>query len=326
MELRDWSCSSLAAALRLVTKPSDVQGLPGRRALSYSGPVHNDSSEFASCSQGIATPLPRSLSGLGRRSENWPQRGQFLSDSPLIAIAMGQEADEKWTAAVNLQPTLPKSDRLLDSAPIQKNAMVNSTSSSRSFRVVLSGSYHRRHDLLRRDHEALLECGFDVLSPSSIEFTTEKEGFLFTKQEEGRTPHDIELGHLDAIRRADFLWLHTPEGYVGPSGALEIGFAAAIGVPVFSRDTPSDVTVRGFVAQIGGPSEIPSLLRESQLAALSGVSEIFQPLRQMQRYYFAAAQRRGYDRESLKDAMILITEEIGELVQHPVNRFHNNEG
>ena len=27
---------------------------------------------------------------------------------------MGQEADEKWTAAVNLQPTLPKPDRLLD--------------------------------------------------------------------------------------------------------------------------------------------------------------------------------------------------------------------
>ncbi len=27
---------------------------------------------------------------------------------------MGQKAGEKWTAAVNLQPTLPKSDRLLD--------------------------------------------------------------------------------------------------------------------------------------------------------------------------------------------------------------------
>ena len=27
---------------------------------------------------------------------------------------MGQEANEKWTAAVNLQPTLPKSDRLLE--------------------------------------------------------------------------------------------------------------------------------------------------------------------------------------------------------------------
>ena len=30
---------------------------------------------------------------------------------------MGQEADEKWTAAVNLQPTLPKSDRLLALTP-----------------------------------------------------------------------------------------------------------------------------------------------------------------------------------------------------------------
>ena len=37
---------------------------------------------------------------------------------------MGQEGGEKWTAAADLQPTLPRSDRLLDSdasgtAPLQ---------------------------------------------------------------------------------------------------------------------------------------------------------------------------------------------------------------
>jgi len=30
---------------------------------------------------------------------------------------MGQEADEKWAAAVGLQPTIPKSDRLLGTDP-----------------------------------------------------------------------------------------------------------------------------------------------------------------------------------------------------------------
>ena len=42
-----------------------------------------------------------------------PSEDSFCQGRRLIAIAMGQEADEKWTAAVNLQPTLPKPDRLL---------------------------------------------------------------------------------------------------------------------------------------------------------------------------------------------------------------------
>ena len=47
-------------------------------------------------------------------SENRPQRGQFLPDLQTHSPAMGQKADEKWAAADDLQPTIPKSDRLLD--------------------------------------------------------------------------------------------------------------------------------------------------------------------------------------------------------------------
>ncbi|MDP2787209.1 MAG: uroporphyrinogen-III synthase [Pseudomonadota bacterium] len=46
-------------------------------------------------------------------SKNRPRRDQFLPDSPPHSPAMGQEAGEKWAAAVDLQPTIPKSDRLL---------------------------------------------------------------------------------------------------------------------------------------------------------------------------------------------------------------------
>jgi len=44
--------------------------------------------------------------------ENRPQRGQFLPDSQAHSTAMGQEDGEKWTAAVDLQPAISKSDRL----------------------------------------------------------------------------------------------------------------------------------------------------------------------------------------------------------------------
>ena len=49
----------------------------------------------------------------GVDSENRPQRGQFLPDSQPHSPAMGQKDGEKWTAAVDSQPTLPKPDRRL---------------------------------------------------------------------------------------------------------------------------------------------------------------------------------------------------------------------
>jgi hydrogenase expression/formation protein HypD len=49
---------------------------------------------------------------LGVDSENRPQRGQFSPGLQANSTAIGQKDGEKWTAAVDLQPTLPNSDRL----------------------------------------------------------------------------------------------------------------------------------------------------------------------------------------------------------------------
>src|SRR5690606_12828206 len=55
-------------------------------------------------------------------SENWPQRGQFLPDLQPHSPAMGQKDGGKWTAAADLQPTISKSDRLLDGKPARLSA------------------------------------------------------------------------------------------------------------------------------------------------------------------------------------------------------------
>ncbi len=49
---------------------------------------------------------------LGIDSEKEPQRGQFLPNLQAHSPAMGQKDGEKWAAVVDLQPTIPKSDRL----------------------------------------------------------------------------------------------------------------------------------------------------------------------------------------------------------------------
>ena len=59
----------------------------------------------------------------GVDSENRPQRGQFLPDLQAHSPAMGQKdgvleerRSQKWTAAVDSQPTFHKSDRLQGAA------------------------------------------------------------------------------------------------------------------------------------------------------------------------------------------------------------------
>ena len=49
----------------------------------------------------------------GVESENRPQRDQFLPDLQPNSRAIGQKDGKKWAAAVDLQPTIRKSDRLL---------------------------------------------------------------------------------------------------------------------------------------------------------------------------------------------------------------------
>ena len=56
----------------------------------------------------------------GVDSESRPQRGQFLPDLQPHSPAMKRKDGEKWIAAVDSQPTLPKPDRLL----AKINAMV----------------------------------------------------------------------------------------------------------------------------------------------------------------------------------------------------------
>ncbi|WP_051237175.1 type I polyketide synthase [Ottowia thiooxydans] len=84
----------------------------------------------AACRALVAShPQLRSVFRLGAyrtwsvESENRPQRGQFSPDSQAHSPAMGQEDGGKWTAEVDLQPTISKSDRLLVDGQVVQQAM-----------------------------------------------------------------------------------------------------------------------------------------------------------------------------------------------------------
>jgi NTP pyrophosphatase (non-canonical NTP hydrolase) len=178
-----------------------------------------------------------------------------------------------------------------------------------ALRVVISGSYRRDSEGLRSIFDRLVALGCEIVSPQSVDFVTERDGFVLRQSEIDEEPHSIEEMHLDAIRGADFVWLHASEGYVGPSASLELGFAVALGIPVFSATTLADPVAHSYVSLVSSPDEAVDRAKTGLLGQ-PGTA-----LRALQLYYDTTARRRGYDKESPQDTMLLLTEELGELAR-----------
>lgn len=173
--------------------------------------------------------------------------------------------------------------------------------------ATLCGSFRRDHQSLRDDYLALVDARCRVLSPTDLDWAAEVEGFVLAQDEVGRAPSDIEETHLRAMRDSHFVWLHSPDGYVGRSGAMELGYAHALGVPVFGRELPVDVTLAALVTRVDSVDGALKALRLSTLGAPA------LGLDALQRYYSRAAQARGWASEGLDDCLRLLTGELDEL-------------
>jgi NTP pyrophosphatase (non-canonical NTP hydrolase) len=176
-------------------------------------------------------------------------------------------------------------------------------------RVVLCGSYRRDPEGLVAAYAALSDEGCAVVSPLGIEFKLQLDGFVYRQEEIGETPGAIEERHLRALETADFVWLHTPGGYVGVSASMELGFAKAAGVPVYASMQPADVTMASLVRIAASPREAVLALRRGMPEPRVGT------LKALQAYYAQAATTRGYSDETAQDCLLLLTEELGELAR-----------
>lgn len=173
--------------------------------------------------------------------------------------------------------------------------------------AVLCGSFHRDPVGLRTAHAALSRC-FDLLSPGDVDFVDPAADFVKLRDEVDDDAVAIEERHLAALRRADFVWLHAPDGYVGISGAMELGEAAAVGVPILCSTPPADPILAAKVVVVESPEVVSGEL-------LDVIADPGSGLFRLQRYYDAVARRRGWSNESARDTLLLLTEELGELAR-----------
>lgn len=105
--------------------------------------------------------------------------------------------------------------------------------SDRIVRAVLSGSFRKDIEGLKNAYDELVACGCQILSPHRLSFDNTGVLFVRDQAEESVTEEFLERHHLLGIRQADFLWIHTREGYIGKSTAFEAGYAVASHTPIF---------------------------------------------------------------------------------------------
>lgn len=178
-----------------------------------------------------------------------------------------------------------------------------------AYRVVLCGTFRKDPTGLRQAFDELRDFGCEILSPKNLDFSRERDGFVYLIGEEADVPARIERRHLDAIQQANFVWFYAPEGYIGTTGALELGFARANGIPVFSRHVPSEPLLQSFVEIVESPSAVLKRLRTLSVPPPAPA------IRSFQRYYQEAAVARGYEKETADNCLLLMLEEFGELAR-----------
>jgi hypothetical protein len=127
--------------------------------------------------------------------------------------------------------------------------------------ATVSGSFHRHMDAISSAVRDLAMRSVRVLSPADPRVVAAQGEFLFVASDRVRSVRLVQDRHLDCIRAADFLWLVCPDGYVGQSTSMEIGFAAGASVPIFATRAPSDLTLREYVTVARSIDEAVSIVR-----------------------------------------------------------------
>jgi hypothetical protein len=116
--------------------------------------------------------------------------------------------------------------------------------------ATVSGSFHRHMDAITAVVNELVALNVRVLSPADPRVVAQQGEFLFVASDPIRSVRLVQDRHLESIRAANFLWLVCPDGYVGQSASMEIGYAAAVSVPIFAAELPGDLTLRQYVRHV----------------------------------------------------------------------------
>lgn len=117
--------------------------------------------------------------------------------------------------------------------------------------ATISGSFRKHLDYILETKERLEKTGCQTLSPRFSKPKNPKEEFVVFDGEENLTPLELERHHLDSIKKSDVLVVCDPQGYVGASALIEIGFAHSLGKRTIFTEKPEEFMLNTLPAEVG---------------------------------------------------------------------------
>ncbi|HET7099078.1 MAG TPA: hypothetical protein VFI61_02500 [Patescibacteria group bacterium] len=139
-----------------------------------------------------------------------------------------------------IQTIIPSNSNLIDGVARQE------------FRyVTISGSFRKHLEYILKIRKQLVENSIEVLSPRFTEPKNPGEEFVVFSGEEGASPLELERHHLDSIDKSDTLIVCDPEGYVGASALIEIGYAQKLGKRIIFVEKPEEFMLQTLPSEIG---------------------------------------------------------------------------
>lgn len=117
--------------------------------------------------------------------------------------------------------------------------------------VVLSGSFRKHLDYILKIKKDLVADGAKILSPRFEDPKNPGEEFVVFEGEEGLSPLELERYHLDMLDQADALVVCSPDGYVGASALIEIGYAQSLGKRIIFTEKPEEFMLNTLPAEVG---------------------------------------------------------------------------
>lgn len=117
--------------------------------------------------------------------------------------------------------------------------------------VTISGSFRKHLEYILKVRKQLIDKNVEVLSPRFTEPENPGEEFVVFTGEAGLTPLELERHHLDSIDKSDALIVCNPQGYVGASSLIEIGYAQSINKEIIFTEKPEEFMLNTLPAEIG---------------------------------------------------------------------------
>jgi hypothetical protein len=94
------------------------------------------------------------------------------------------------------------------------------------------------------------ECkalGIKVKIPKVAKKDWTERGFVHLKGEPDHTPHKLQNKNFRHISKSTFIYIVNPEGYIGSSTAMELGYALHANIPIYASHKPRDFIFTFYV-------------------------------------------------------------------------------